>query len=87
MLRDRAAAEDVTQEVFSDALRGLSTFRGDASPRTWLLSIARNPCIDYLRARKRDPSGGARDESAPDPDEHADEGAYGSEWYACASSA
>jgi RNA polymerase sigma-70 factor (ECF subfamily) len=82
MVRDRTAAEDITQEVFADALRALKTFRGDASPRTWLLSIARNRCIDYLRARKRDPWGGALDDSAPDPDAHADEGAFGTEWHA-----
>jgi RNA polymerase sigma-70 factor (ECF subfamily) len=82
MVRDRAAAEDLTQEVFSDALRALSTFRGDASPRTWLLSIARNRCIDYLRAKKRDPWGGALDETSHDPDAHADQAALGSEWFA-----
>ncbi len=82
MVRDRVAAEDLTQEVFGDALRALSTFRGDSSPRTWLLSIARNRCIDYLRARKRDPWGGALDESAADPDTHPDEAAFGSEWLA-----
>jgi RNA polymerase sigma-70 factor (ECF subfamily) len=82
MLRDRTAAEDVTQEVFSDALRALSTFRGDSSPRTWLLSIARNRCIDYLRARKRDPWGGAIDDGSSDPDAHADQAAFGSEWFA-----
>lgn len=85
MLRDQAAAEDATQEVFTDALRALATFRGDSSPRTWLLSIARNRCIDYLRARKRDPWGGTLDEASPDPDEHADQGALGSEWFAARS--
>jgi RNA polymerase sigma-70 factor (ECF subfamily) len=82
MVRDRAVAEDLTQDVFSDAFRSLATFRGDSSPRTWLLSIARNRCVDYLRARKRDPWGGALDESSPDPDEHADEASFGSEWFA-----
>jgi RNA polymerase sigma-70 factor (ECF subfamily) len=82
MVRDHAVAEDLTQDVFSDAFRSLSTFRGESSPRTWLLSIARNRCVDYLRARKRDPWGGALDESSPDPDEHADEAALGSEWFA-----
>jgi RNA polymerase sigma-70 factor (ECF subfamily) len=82
MVRDRAAAEDLVQEVFADALRGLSTFRGDSSPRTWLLSIARNRCIDYLRAKKRDPWGGVVDESQADPDAHADRGAFGVEWFA-----
>lgn len=81
MVRDRAAAEDVTQEVFSDALRALPTFRGESSPRTWLLSIARNRCIDYLRARKRDPWKGARGEGS-DPDAQADQGAFEPEWFA-----
>src|ERR1700722_9197185 len=79
MVRDRAAAEDVTQEVFGDAVRALATFRGESSPRTWLLSIARNRCIDYLRARKRDPwgraggAGGALDEREADPGAHPDQ--------------
>lgn len=81
MLRDRAAAEDVTQEVFDKAIRALSTFRGDASPRTWLLSIARNLCIDYLRARKREPWGGSLDDGF-ETDAHADQAAFGSEWHA-----
>ncbi|MBX3229166.1 MAG: sigma-70 family RNA polymerase sigma factor, partial [Labilithrix sp.] len=82
MVRDRSAAEDLTQDVFGDAIRGLASYRGDAAPRTWLLSIARNRCIDYLRARKRDPWGGTLDEGAPDPDEHPDTTAFGSEWLA-----
>src|ERR1700722_20203747 len=85
MVRDRAAAEDVTQEVFGDAVRALATFRGESSPRTWLLSIARNRCIDYLRARKRDPwggAGGAIDEREADPDAHPDHLAEGGEWLA-----
>ena len=35
------------------AVRSLSRFRGDASARTWLLTIARNRCTDELRARAR----------------------------------
>src|SRR5262245_11395599 len=86
MVRDAAAAEDVAQEVFSDALRALGGFRGESSARTWLLSIARNRCIDYLRARKRDPwaRGGddAIDEAAADPDAHPDRAAAGADWLA-----
>jgi RNA polymerase sigma-70 factor (ECF subfamily) len=82
MLRDPTAAEDVTQEVFGDALRGLSTFRGDASPRAWLLAIARNRCIDHLRARRRDPWGGALSDEEADPDAQPDRDARGSEWFA-----
>ena len=68
MVRDRTAAEDLTQEVFGKAFAGLDGFRGDASVRTWVLSIARNRCIDHLRAQKRDPWRG-RDMEPPDPDE------------------
>jgi RNA polymerase sigma-70 factor (ECF subfamily) len=55
MVRDHAAAEDLTQEVFGKAFSGLSSFRGEASPRTWLLAIARNRCVDHLRRRQRTP--------------------------------
>jgi RNA polymerase sigma-70 factor (ECF subfamily) len=88
MVRDAAAAEDVAQEAFSDALRALGGFRGESSARTWLLSIARNRCIDYLRARKRDPwarsggSGAAGGDDAGDPDAHPDQAALGADWLA-----
>jgi len=71
MIRDRQAAEDLTQDVFQRAFAALAAFRGDASTRTWLLQIARNRCIDHLRARRKDPWGGAADDGEPDaqPDE------------------
>ena len=52
-LVDRASADDVTQEVYLRALPALKGFRGDASARTWILSIARNTCLDELRRRHR----------------------------------
>lgn len=70
MVRDRHAAEDLAQDVFGRAFAGLGDFRAEASPRTWLLRIARNRCIDHLRARNRDPWGGGGDDS--DPDVHPD---------------
>ena len=41
-LRDRAAAEDLTQECFLRAYRARASFRGDAGVRTWLMQIAVN---------------------------------------------
>ena len=94
MVGDRVAAEDVAQDAFSDAFRGLAGFRGDSSPRTWLLSIVRNRCIDYLRARKRDPwvppgggttpaDDGDRDrDDDRDPDAHPDQTAASADWFA-----
>lgn len=50
----REAAEDVTSEVFMKALRAADRYDGSrASPRTWLLRIARNAVTDHLRALRR----------------------------------
>lgn len=46
-------AEDVTQDVFVRAWRALSTYRAEASARTWLLAIARRACSDAIRERTR----------------------------------
>lgn len=54
LLRDRAAAEDVTALAFERAYRRRERFdprRG--SQRAWLFAIARNAALDELRRRKR----------------------------------
>jgi RNA polymerase sigma-70 factor, ECF subfamily len=54
LLRDRAAAEDVTATAFERAYRKRSRFdprRG--SRRAWLFGIARNAALDELRRRGR----------------------------------
>ena len=54
LLRDRAAAEDVTSLAFERAYRRRALFdvrRG--SPRAWLFTIARNAALDELRRRRR----------------------------------
>jgi RNA polymerase sigma-70 factor, ECF subfamily len=52
-LVDPAAADDLTQEVYLRAMRSVPRFRGDASARTWLFSVARNTAADELRRRRR----------------------------------
>jgi RNA polymerase sigma-70 factor (ECF subfamily) len=44
-----ADAEDVCSIVFEIAFRRLDSFRGDSSPRTWLLGIARRVLADRRR--------------------------------------
>lgn len=54
LLRDGAAAEDVTAAAFERAFRrrrGFDARRG--SPRAWLFGIARNAALDELRRRTR----------------------------------
>ncbi|MRG88323.1 RNA polymerase sigma factor [Salinibacillus xinjiangensis] len=45
--------EDLVQEVFLRAMKGLDSYQEKSSPKTWLLSIARNVGIDEVRKRKR----------------------------------
>ena len=54
MLRDRAAAEDVTAQAFERAYRKRRGYRpGRGSAEAWVFGIARNAALDELRRRKR----------------------------------
>jgi RNA polymerase sigma-70 factor (ECF subfamily) len=48
---DSEEARDLTQEVFLAAFKAWGTYRGDASPLTWLRSIARRKIADHFNAR------------------------------------
>ena len=52
LVRDRSAAEDVTQEAFIRAFRFLHTYRGDSPFSSWILRIVRNCAMDSLRRQK-----------------------------------
>jgi len=51
---DRAAAHDVTQQVFLKLMTGIGQFRGDAEFSTWLYRLVVNACMDAARRRKSD---------------------------------
>lgn len=55
LLRDRSAAEDLTQEVFLRAFRGYGRFRRDAAVFSWLYRITLNVYVEKRRraARKK----------------------------------
>src|SRR5829696_9494722 len=53
MVGDRSLAEDLAQETFVRAFRGLSTLREETKLSTWLFGIARNCALESLRARRR----------------------------------
>src|SRR5262245_14197573 len=52
VLGDPLAADDVAQEVFMRAYRGLARYRGDASLLTWLSRITVNLCVNTLRRQR-----------------------------------
>jgi RNA polymerase sigma-70 factor (ECF subfamily) len=54
LLRDHAAAEDITALAFERAYRRRRTFdRRRGEERAWLFGIARNAALDELRRRRR----------------------------------
>lgn len=56
VLGDRDDLEDLVQEVFVIAFRGLERFRGDARLSTWLYRICVNVALGRIRTRKRRPN-------------------------------
>lgn len=49
ILGDDQAARDAMQTVFVKAIDAASTFRGDASPVTWLYRMTTNHCLNIVR--------------------------------------
>ena len=54
MVPDRAVADDLAQEVFLKAYRGLPYFRGDARLSTWIYRIVANLCLEARNRRPAD---------------------------------
>jgi RNA polymerase sigma-70 factor (ECF subfamily) len=55
LLRDRAAAEDATQETFMRVERHLHSAPGEAEALAWIYRIATNYCLNELRNAKLRP--------------------------------
>lgn len=55
IVRDPSTCEDALQETFLAVWRSAATFRGDATPRSWLLTIARNAAMRQYRRRAGEP--------------------------------
>jgi RNA polymerase sigma-70 factor (ECF subfamily) len=53
LVGDREEARELTQEAFMRGLMKIDSFRGDASPYTWLFRIAVNLAISHLRKVNR----------------------------------
>ncbi len=48
-VNDREMAQDLVQETFLAGLKSMKNFKGEASERTWLISILKRKIIDHYR--------------------------------------
>lgn len=55
MTRNTSDAMDLMQEVFLAVYRNLPSYRGNGVFRPWMMRIAVNKYIDFLRSRDRNP--------------------------------
>lgn len=46
-------AEDLVQETFLSAVKGLQNFKNNSKPKTWLFAILNNKIIDYYRKKAK----------------------------------
>lgn len=65
-LVDRPSADDLTQETYLRALKGLRAFRGETAARVWLLTIARRTVVDHFRKQGRRPVVSTHLDAVPD---------------------
>lgn len=73
LMGSQTDAEDVLQETLLAAWRGLGSFQGRASLRSWLYRIATNRCLNAIRDRgRRNPPQPIPPFQPPDPNHHGD---------------
>ena len=59
MLGEKESAEELTQETFLGAFRGIKGLRGEAHLKTWLCGIAKNIIYKHLRTNRKEGAKGA----------------------------
>jgi RNA polymerase sigma factor (sigma-70 family) len=83
---DREAAADLAQEIFVKVYQSLTSFQGQSKFSTWLFVIARNHCLNAVRADAREATTLAEDDaedilleiadSSPTPYTHAERASF-----------
>jgi len=63
--KDASLAEELTEQVFFQALKALPKFRGDCDIRTWLCAMGKNCYLSHLR--KARPTENVDELQIPDP--------------------
>ena len=69
--KDESLAEELTEQVFFQAMKALPKFRGDCDIRTWLCAMAKNCYLSHLRKQK--PIETIEDLQIPDPYQRLEE--------------
>ena len=69
--KDELLAEELTEQVFFQALKALPQFRGDCDIRTWLCAMGRNCYLTHLR--KTRPAEDISEIQIPDPRKSVEE--------------
>lgn len=54
LLKNEAAAEDASQDIFLKIFLNLSSFNQKSRFSTWVYSITYNYCIDFIRKKKKE---------------------------------
>lgn len=77
MCGSEADADEVAQEAFLSAWKGLPNFRGDSQFSTWLYQLTSHAAIDLMRREKRqiaaeDITGVSAPDPAPGPQQQAE---------------
>ena len=71
LCKDEHLAEELTEQVFFQALKALPKFRGDCDLRTWLCAMGKNCYLTYLRKHRTGES--VDDLQIADPDQAVEE--------------
>ena len=69
--KDEHLAEELTEQVFFQALKALPKFRGECDIRTWLCAMGRNCYLSHLRKRRKTEN--IDELSIPDPRQSIEE--------------
>ena len=71
ILKDRHDAEDVLQDTFLQVWRSASKYRSMGKPMAWVITIARNLCLEIIRERQRFSDEPLEDIAGDIADEHS----------------
>ncbi|HRX14516.1 MAG TPA: RNA polymerase sigma factor [Eubacteriales bacterium] len=52
--RNKFAAEDISQETYINIMRYISYYKPNTNPKAWIIQIAKNASLNYLKKTKRE---------------------------------